>query len=150
MPTSPVQRLSPCEPYANDPNDRAQMLPVNCGRPCRILRRRLRIGDEGSPGSSLASPTASKSLAWDPVSGVHGYLVYYGSESPGCLWILRLCTVGFHHNTLRDGDGLDPEYDLLFRGERIQWAGKSLLLRNYDRDGLRVAAVPPPSALQLR
>lgn len=40
-------------------------------------------GDEGSPGSSLASPTASKSLAWDPVSGVHGYLVYYGSESPG-------------------------------------------------------------------
>jgi hypothetical protein len=40
-------------------------------------------GDEGSPGNSLASATASKSLAWDPVNGVHGYLVYYGSESPG-------------------------------------------------------------------
>jgi hypothetical protein len=40
-------------------------------------------GDEGSTGTSLASATASKSLAWDPVNGVHGYLVYYGSESPG-------------------------------------------------------------------
>lgn len=31
----------------------------------------------------MASPTASKSLAWDQVNGVHGYLVYYGTESPG-------------------------------------------------------------------
>jgi hypothetical protein len=40
-------------------------------------------GDEGSPGNPLASAAASKSLAWDPVNGVHGYVVYYGSESPG-------------------------------------------------------------------
>jgi hypothetical protein len=40
-------------------------------------------GDEGSPGIPVASTAASKSLAWDPVNGVHGYLVYYGSESPG-------------------------------------------------------------------
>jgi hypothetical protein len=40
-------------------------------------------GDDSSPGTSLASSTASKSLAWDPVNGVLGYLVYYGTESPG-------------------------------------------------------------------
>ena len=36
-------------------------------------------GDEGS----VPSPMASKSLAWDSVDGVYGYLVYYGTESPG-------------------------------------------------------------------
>lgn len=82
IPTSPLQRLHA---------DQTRMIPL-------IVLRGLLLavvvlagsfvagcgsGDEGSPGSSLASPTASKSLAWDPVSGVHGYLVYYGSESPG-------------------------------------------------------------------
>jgi hypothetical protein len=36
-------------------------------------------GDEGS----VSAPMASKSLAWDPVKGAYGYLVYYGTESPG-------------------------------------------------------------------
>jgi hypothetical protein len=36
-------------------------------------------GDEGP----VASPMASKSLAWDPVNDAYGYLVYYGTESPG-------------------------------------------------------------------
>lgn len=36
-------------------------------------------GDDGS----VASPMASKSLAWDSVDGAYGYLVYYGPESPG-------------------------------------------------------------------
>lgn len=40
-------------------------------------------GEEGPSANSLASAATSKSLAWDPVNGVHGYVVYYGSESPG-------------------------------------------------------------------
>jgi hypothetical protein len=40
-------------------------------------------GDEGPSANSLASAATSKSLTWDPVNGVHGYVVYYGSESPG-------------------------------------------------------------------
>lgn len=82
IPTSPLQRLHA---------DQTRTIPLIVLR-CLLLAVVVLAGsfvagcgsgDEGSPGSSLASPTASKSLAWDPVSGVHGYLVYYGSESPG-------------------------------------------------------------------
>ena len=82
IPTSPSQRLHA---------DQTRTIPLIVLR-CLLLAVVVLAGsfvagcgsgDEGSPGSSLASPTASKSLAWDPVSGVHGYLVYYGSESPG-------------------------------------------------------------------
>ena len=37
----------------------------------------------GSGDGSPEFATASKSLAWDPVAGAHGYVVYYGTESPG-------------------------------------------------------------------
>ena len=82
IPTSPLQRLHA---------DQTRTIPLIVLR-CLLLAVVVLAGsfvagcgsgDEGSSGSSLASPTASKSLAWDPVSGVHGYLVYYGSESPG-------------------------------------------------------------------
>src|SRR5512145_488939 len=111
--------MSPCEPNANDPIDRAQMLAVSRGRPCRIVRLRLRIGRRGFvwelPGISHCLQVIGvgprewrariSRLLWERIAG--------------CPWILRLCTIGVHHNTFRDGDGLDPEYDLLFRGERV-------------------------------
>jgi len=82
MPTLPLQRL-----HANQTRT-IQLIVLRCLLLAVVVLAGSFVagcgsGDEGSPGSSLASPTASKSLAWDPVSGVHGYLVYYGSESPG-------------------------------------------------------------------
>jgi len=82
MPTPPLQRL-----HANQTRT-IQLIVLRCLLLAVVVLAGSFVagcgsGDEGSPGSSLASPTASKSLAWDPVSGVHGYLVYYGSESPG-------------------------------------------------------------------
>ena len=82
MPTSPLQRI-----HANHTRT-IQLIVLRCLLLAVVVLAGSFVagcgsGDEGSPGSSLASPTASKSLAWDPVSGVHGYLVYYGSESPG-------------------------------------------------------------------
>ena len=82
IPTSPLQRL-----HANQTRT-IQLIVLRCLLLAVVVLAESSVagcgsGDEGSPGSSLASPTASKSLAWDPVSGVHGYLVYYGSESPG-------------------------------------------------------------------
>lgn len=82
IPTSPLQRL-----HANQTRT-IQLIVLRCLLLAVVVLAESFVagcgsGDEGSPGSSLASPTASKSLAWDPVSGVHGYLVYYGSESPG-------------------------------------------------------------------
>lgn len=82
MPTPPLQRL-----HANQTRT-IQLIVLRCLLFAVVVLAGSFVagcgsGDEGSPGSSLASPTASKSLAWDPVSGVHGYLVYYGSESPG-------------------------------------------------------------------
>ncbi|HET9312861.1 MAG TPA: hypothetical protein VFO04_02595 [Nitrospira sp.] len=82
IPTSPLQRL-----HANQTRT-IQLIVLRCLLLAVVVLAESFVagcgsGDEGSSGSSLASPTASKSLAWDPVSGVHGYLVYYGSESPG-------------------------------------------------------------------
>ena len=82
IPTSPLQCL-----HANQTRT-IQLIVLRCLRLAVVVLAGSFVagcgsGDEGSPGSSLASPTSSKSLAWDPVSGVHGYLVYYGSESPG-------------------------------------------------------------------
>lgn len=82
MPTSPVQRL-----HAGHTRT-IQSIVLRCFLLAVVILAGSFVaacgsGDEGSPVSSLASPTASKSLAWDPVTGVHGYLVYYGSESPG-------------------------------------------------------------------
>jgi hypothetical protein len=37
----------------------------------------------GSGGDEAAAPVASASLSWDPVDGVQGYYVYYGTESQG-------------------------------------------------------------------
>src|SRR5690349_21379932 len=40
-------------------------------------------GPNGGPsGGAAPSGGASASLAWDPVAGVTGYLIHYGSESP--------------------------------------------------------------------
>jgi hypothetical protein len=36
-----------------------------------------------SAGSSGEAGPASASLAWDPVGGVMGYIVHYGTQSPG-------------------------------------------------------------------
>ena len=82
MPTSPLQCL-----HANQTRT-IQSIVLRCLLLAVVVLAESFVsgcgsGDEGSSGNSLASPTASKSLAWDPVSGVHGYLVYYGSESPG-------------------------------------------------------------------
>ena len=82
MPTSPLQRI-----HANHTRT-IQLIVLRCLLLAVVVLAGSFVagcgsGDERAPGSSLASPTASKSLAWDPVSGVHGYLVYYGSESPG-------------------------------------------------------------------
>jgi hypothetical protein len=80
--TSPLRLLDANCPHA------IRMLMVRCSLSAVImftgsLFAGCGSGDEGSPGIPVASTTASKSLAWDPVNGVHGYLVYYGSESPG-------------------------------------------------------------------
>ena len=39
-------------------------------------------GSAGSTGDVSAAGPASASLAWDPVSGVLGYIVHYGTQSP--------------------------------------------------------------------
>jgi Fibronectin type III domain len=39
--------------------------------------------EEGGDGSSVPTGSASASLAWDPVAGVFGYIVHYGTQSPG-------------------------------------------------------------------
>ena len=38
---------------------------------------------QGGDASSAPTGPASASLAWDPVGGVMGYIVHYGSQSPG-------------------------------------------------------------------
>jgi hypothetical protein len=45
----------------------------------------LQDGQCPRPGSDSANPTgsASASLAWDPVGGVLGYIIHYGTQSPG-------------------------------------------------------------------
>lgn len=118
IPTSPLQCL-----HANQTRT-IQSIVLRCLLlavvvPCRIVRLRLRIGRRGFvwelPGISHClqvigvGPRERRArisrLLWERIAG--------------CPWILRLCTIGVHHNTFRDGDGLDPEYDLLFRGERV-------------------------------
>jgi hypothetical protein len=37
----------------------------------------------GEDGSAVPTGPASASLAWDPVSGVLGYMIHYGTHSPG-------------------------------------------------------------------
>jgi hypothetical protein len=82
MPTSHLQLV--------DPHDRRafRVFMVRCCLSALVMFTGSLLagcgsGDEGSSAGSLASAATSKSLAWDPVNGVHGYVVYYGSESPG-------------------------------------------------------------------
>ena len=39
----------------------------------------------GSAGDRAPSGPASSSLAWDPVAGVLGYFIHYGTQSPAAL-----------------------------------------------------------------
>ena len=49
-----------------------------------LARHALQDGNCSGSGSGSANPTgrASASLSWDPVGGVVGYIIYYGTQSP--------------------------------------------------------------------
>jgi Fibronectin type III domain len=59
-------------------------------------------------GEDEGVPSASASLSWDPVDGVHGYYVYYGTESQGSSGSCSYPNKVFTSSPAATVAGLDP------------------------------------------